>query len=371
MLETVRAYAADRLDEANEGPVTRQRLAEHYLERFPWPSLRGFALEADTLAPLVDGLLDDRRSDQALALARMLSLFRHVEGRVTLALDDLERAIERAQPSSTMLVRAEVGTVLIAARLGQMERAARHLRRARQLVAERGAEDRWGRVSLARAEAEIAMRTNTAAAFALAAEHLKAELEEPLSARDRADVLSSLGEVLGELGDPESVAALSEAAALSRELDDDAGLCGVLSSLAEHELRRGDTASAARHQLEALHLAAELAIPMPIACAFIIAARLAEGAGFAETALRLHAKADAMLEEADFVLFPTDQALSDGMWARIRLQLDEEHYEVATSSGKDLALHRAIELADEVFARTIESPAPSPEAPGRVAASGC
>src|SRR5262249_965918 len=153
MLETVRAYAADRLHEAGEGAATRKRLAEHYLERFPWPSLRGFAVEADTLAPLVDGLLDDGQSDEALALARMLSLFRHAEGRVTLALDDLELAIERAEPSSAMLVRAEVGAVLIAARLGQVERAERHLRRAHQLVAERGAQDRWGRVSLARCEA--------------------------------------------------------------------------------------------------------------------------------------------------------------------------------------------------------------------------
>jgi tetratricopeptide (TPR) repeat protein len=364
MLETVRAYAADRLIEAGEAAATRQRLAEHYLDRFPWQELTGrtwlsgLALEADTLARLIDSLLDDGRSDDALALARLLSIVRHVEGHVTLALDDLERAIARAQPSSTMLTRAHAGAVLISARLGQIDRAEGHLRVARQLVLERGAQDRWGRVSLARPEAEIALRTNATAALALAADHLKAELDEPLSARDRADVLSSLGEILGELGDPESVDALTKAVALNRTLADDAGLCGVLSSLAEHELRGSDTASAARHQREALHIAAEMATPMPIACSLIVAARLAEPAGFVETALRLHARADVILEEVDFALFPSDQALSDGMRERIRIQLGRERCDELTRSGRELGLYTAIELADKVFAETLAEVAP-------------
>jgi hypothetical protein len=319
--------------------------------------ISGLALEADTLAPLVHGLLADGRSDDGLALARMLAIVRHSEGHLALALDDLQRAIDRAQPSSTMLARAHVGALLLASRLGQIDRAERHLRTARQLVEERGGQDRWGRVSLARSEAEIGMRTNDTSALTLAVDHLRGELDEPLSVHDQVEVLGTLGEVLGELGDPGGVDALSDAVALSRALGGDAGLCGVLSSLAEQELRRGDAASAARHQREGLHLAAELGIPMPIACALVIAARLAEPAGWDETALRLHGKADAILEEIGFSLFPSDQALSDAMRARIRLRLDQERYDAATSSGRDLALDGAIELADEVFARVIDSPA--------------
>jgi predicted ATPase/class 3 adenylate cyclase len=376
MLETVRAYADDRLAESAEGATARKRLGEHYLARFPWDQatsgiwISGLGLEGDTLAPLIDSLLADGESDDGLALARLLAVVRHVEGRLALALDDLERAIERAQPSSSMLARAHTGAVLIAARLGQIERAERHLREARQLVEARGAHDRWGRVSLARSEAEIALRTSAAPALALAAEHLKRELDAPLSVRDRADVIATRGEVLGDLGDPEGVNCLTEAVALNRALGDGAGLGGVLSSLAEQELRQGDSVNAARHQREALHLAADLALPMPIACAFIIAARLAEPEGFADTALRLHGKADAMLEEIGFSLFPSDQALSDAMRERIRLRLDQEHYDSATSSGRDLTLHATIELADEVFTRTVESPAPLPQAPGSLTGPG-
>jgi predicted ATPase/class 3 adenylate cyclase len=361
MLETVRAYSDDRLAQSAEGAVARKRLGEYYLGRFPWDQLTsgiwisGLALEADTLAPLIDSLLAEGQSDDALALARMLAVVRHVEGRLAFALDDLERAIARAQPSSSMLARAHAGAVVIAARLGQTERAESHLRQERRLIEERGADDRWGRVSLARSEAEIAMRTNAIPALALAAQHLADELDEPLSVRDRADVMATRGEVLGDLGDPEGVDELTEAVALNRVLGDGAGLAGVLSSLAEQELRRGDVVNAARHQREALHLAAELALPMPIACAYIIAARLAEPAGFVETALRLHGKADAMLEEIGFALFPSDQALSDGMRERIRLQLGRERCDELTSSGRELGLHPAIELADEVFAETIAS----------------
>ena len=91
----------------------------------------------------------------------------------------------------------------------------------------------------------------------------------------------------------------------------------TLASLAEQELRRANAVDAARHQREALRFATEAAMPQLIAGAFILAARLAEPAGSDEAALRLHALADAMLEEIGFTLFPSDQALSDEVLERI------------------------------------------------------
>ncbi len=361
MLETVRAYAADRLAESGEAPAARSRLADHYLDRFSWQratsqvGLSDFGLEVDTVAPLVDGLLTDGRSDEALALVRLLSIARHVEGRLSLALDELEHAITRAQPSSSMLARVHVGAVLIAARLGRIDRAEHHLGAARALVDERGASDRWGRVSLARSEADLAMRASGTVALAAAADHLRRELDEPQSPADRANILGTLGEVLGDLGDPGNIDALTEAVALDRQLGDDGGLCGDLSSLAEQELRRGDTVNAARHQREGLRLAAELATPVPTASAFIIAARLAEPTGFGEAALRLHAAADVLLEEVGFSLLPSDQALSDEMRSRLLVQFGQERDDSLTAAGRQLDLHAAMELAEEVFERTIAS----------------
>jgi predicted ATPase/class 3 adenylate cyclase len=358
MLETIRAYAADRLRDSGETAAMRARLADFYLERFPWDgvsskvTLGEIALEADTLAPLIDDLLGDGRSDDALALARLLSISRFVDGRLELALADLERVITRADLSSGMLARGHVGASHIAVRLAQFDRAEAHLREAVQCVADRGAADRWGHVSTARATADLALRG--IADLAAVAEDLRRELDEPLSNFDRGAVLSSLGEVLGELGAPGAIDVLAQSAELSRQLGDDGALCASLSSLAEHELRRGATSSAARHQLEALRLGAEMATPILVAISFILAARMAEPAGSPDAAVRLHAIADVMLAEAGFTLMPSDQALSDAMYERARLALGDERYEAECAAGCELTLPQAIELAESVFTLVIE-----------------
>ena len=94
-------------------------------------------------------------------------------------------------------------------------------------------------------------------------------------------------------------------------------------------------------------------MPQLIACAFILAARLAEPGGADEMALRLHTLADAMLEEIGFTLVPSDQALSDEVLERIRLRFGEERYGALTISGRQLDLQTAIGLAEEIF-ETIE-----------------
>jgi predicted ATPase/class 3 adenylate cyclase len=357
MLETVRAYGADRLAEAGDADVARQRLADHYFERFPWAhvtrqvQLSGLAGEADTVAALVDGLLADGRTDDALALARMLAVVRHAHGRLKLALDGLEKAIDGAGRATPMLARAHVGAVLIATGLGQLDRAGVHLREAARLQAQFGVTDRWGHVSLARAEADIAVRGDSDEALTRVLDNLRVELDRPLALEDRVDVLFSLGEVEGQLGHASVIDTLTEVVQLTGALGDDGLLCVALSSLAEYDLRRGDTAAAARHQGASLQLAAELALPIVIACALIVAARLAEQSGGDETAVRLHAAADAMLEDAGFELLPSDRALSDGMHSRARERLGEGRFDTLAREGHELSLHRRIELAEDVFGR--------------------
>ena len=354
MLETIRAYATQRLDDSGETAVVRARLGELYLRRFPWELLvskvllGAIALEAETLSPLIDDLVDDGRSDDALALARLLSVSRYADGRLALGLSDLERAITRAAPSSGMLARAHLGASHLAVRMAQFDRAELHLRAAERFVVQHGPLDRWGRVSLARAAADLALFRGGGDLVAAVAD-LRRELAEPVNAEDRSALLSNLGEVLGELGDPGALDALAESAQLARDIGDDGGLSGSLSSLAEHELRRGDTSNAARHQLEALRIGAEMATPVVIANSFILAARMAEPAGSPEAALRLHSVADVLLAEAGFSLFPSDQALSDAMHRRVRMALGDARYDAESAAGRDLALPQALELAETVF----------------------
>ena len=90
LLETVRAYGADKLDESGEGPATRSALAEHYLDSFP-PRMRGqrdwingIALELDTLVGLV-GALAQEAPDQAYGLAWITNDHRSTTGHFELA----------------------------------------------------------------------------------------------------------------------------------------------------------------------------------------------------------------------------------------------------------------------------------------------
>ena len=359
MLETVRAYAADRLDASGEAATARQRLADHYLARYPWDgltrqtTLSALSIEADTLAALVDGLLDDDHDDAALALARILAVGHQASGRLAMALDTLERAIGRARPDAAMLARVHLGAHLAAGSLGRLDVAERHLDQARRLVAEHGSYDRWGHVSVARAEADLAMRRGSRTDAAQAADHLRAELEGDLNDLDRVDILVALGEVEGELGHADALPVLTQAVDLLRRLPPDVILAAALASLAEHDLRSGDDAAAARHQQESMYLAVDAASPVLIGSAFVVGARLAERHDRNDTAVRLHAVADVLYEGAGFQLMPSDQALSDAMRDRAREELGSKRMEALDRDGRALDLQAALALADDVFGRVL------------------
>jgi predicted ATPase/class 3 adenylate cyclase len=358
MLETIRAYAADRLDDTGDAPVTRLRLAGHYLAHDSWASvtsrtnLSALALEADTAGALVDGLFVDGRDDDALALARIVAVVQHMEGRLALALDGLEGAIARSRRGSTMLARAHLGAHIAAASLGRLDVAQGHVDQVRRLVVEHGPYDRWGYVSVARAEADLAMRSASRDDMTQAVQHLRAELEDDLNDFDRADLLVSMGEIEGDFGHADAVPVLNEAVETLRRFPlGDGALAAALCSLAEYEARIGDDAAAARHQQESMYLAADLGFLVPIGHAFVLAARLAERIGLNESAIRLHGAADVLYEDAGFELLAGDQALSDAMRSRVRAQLGAERVDALTREGRALDRQRAIGAAEEVFGR--------------------
>jgi hypothetical protein len=251
-----------------------------------------------------------------------------------------------------LLARTHIGAQIVAAGLGRLDLAQGHLDEARRLVAEHGAHDRWGYVSLARAEAELAMRRGSPDDMARASGHLRAELEDELRDLDRVDILLRLGEVKGDLGHADGVPVLREAVELLRRLSlDDGTLAGAVCSLAEHELRAGDDAAAAWHQQESMRLAAEVGLPVLIGHALVLAARLAERFDLPETAIRLHGAADVLYEDAGFELIVGDQALSDAMRRRVETQLGPERVGALTREGRALDRQTAIELAEGVFGR--------------------
>ena len=159
--------------------------------------------------------------------------------------------------------------------------------------------------------------------------------------------------MLGDLGDAGTIDALTEAVALIRELGDDGELSATLSSLAEHELRRNDVSAAARHQRESLHLAAELAMPQVIAGCSIIAARLRRARRIrrdrtpSPTQWRTACSRKIWLRPLP--VGSSTERLSQMREPRLRLRLGPERYDILTNEGRQLELHDATALAENVF----------------------
>ena len=122
--------------------------------------------------------------------------------------------------------------------------------------------------------------------------------------------------------------------------------------MAELALRRGDWPSAARHQRECLELAAALGQPGMLAYSLNVAARLAvvdaDGSSTAAlrsdvdrwtVAVRLAAKAEALLEESGLSLYEEDRQLTDSLLTTARAALEPDGYAVENAG-------RSADLAD-------------------------
>ena len=96
----------------------------------------------------------------------------------------------------------------------------------------------------------------------------------------RANILVDLGLVGSALDDPSTRATLTEVVDIAERLEDHVLRMYVLNNLAEAELRDGDEDLAAQHQLEAVRLSAELGVPVITAFGLILAARIAQPAGW-------------------------------------------------------------------------------------------
>jgi hypothetical protein len=138
---------------------------------------------------------------------------------------------------------------------------------------------------------------------------------------------------------------LTEAVELLRRFLPDGQWAACLCSLAEQEPRADDDAAAARRQQESMCMAAEVGFPLAIGAALVVAARLAERFGVNVSAIRLHAAADVVYEDAGFALMAADQALSDAMRSRVHARFGAERVGALTRDGRALDPHHAMELA--------------------------
>ncbi|HEY8629099.1 MAG TPA: tetratricopeptide repeat protein [Gaiellaceae bacterium] len=152
MLETIREYASERLDESGEAGELRQRHAEFFLalaeEAFPelkgspGPWLDRLEADHDNLRTLLDWLESAGRTQEALQLAGALYRFWSMRGYLLEGRDRLERLLARELARTSARMRALHGAAVMASSTGDPETAEKRAEEARDLARTLG--DAWG-----------------------------------------------------------------------------------------------------------------------------------------------------------------------------------------------------------------------------------
>jgi predicted ATPase/class 3 adenylate cyclase len=352
LLETVRTYARQRLDQAGETDAVATRLAEWYLERLgPWlPPDRGWVSDVrddlDNLRAIVGRI---PRSSQELAQQIACSIGRYHDATQTFqeGIQELTRLAGLLdEPSATRVsLLATLGYLHL--RGGQVEQAARLIDAAEALSAEHGSPE-WDDVAIERTRGEITRRVGDLSG---AVKIARDALEKPVSDRGRARMYNLLATASGASGDLETALDAGRAELeLNRKLGYEGYVASAHGNLAETALRLGDMPAAAGHQRACLELAVALGSPVNVAFSLIVAARIAGWQLQWDTAVTIHAKAEEELDKIGLVLYDDDLAESRQLLEVARRELGEKDFESSRNRGLEMSLPDAVRAADHVLA---------------------
>jgi predicted ATPase/class 3 adenylate cyclase len=347
LLETMRSYGRELLDQAGETAEVATGLAAFYLDHLgPWlPPGQAWAgevaAEVDNLRSLIL-LLPPDRQEAAQQIACTLGRY-HNDAVHTFrdGIAEITRYVESLTEPTATRVSLLTTLAYLYLRADEVETAGRLVNDADTLRAVQGVPE-WDEVAVDRARGEIARRSgDLEAAVAIANEALL----RPLTDRSRSRMYNLLGTTFGALGDLTSAEeAFTQELALSREVGYDGYIASALGNLAEVALRLGDFEAAARHQRACLDLAVALGSVTVLAFSMIVAARLSGHRRVWDTAVRLHARGERMLEEAGLVLYEDDRRQSDELLARAGEALGTEAFEDAAARGRSMGMAEGVEL---------------------------
>jgi predicted ATPase/DNA-binding CsgD family transcriptional regulator len=410
MLEPIRQYAREKLEEGGDTQEVRRQHASFFLalaeeaeprlrEPVDMEWLERLEVEHDNMRAALSWAMEQEEADElGLRLAGALWLFWEGHGHYAEGHRWLEQVLARdSQVSAAARAKALEGVgwlvfpsgavdqAVIAAREGLKlsERAglggavaARFLRilgwmaiirgdddRAKGLLEEslilsREADDKWG-------IADALLWLGNSLDF-LDRERAKELREEGISLARELGYMPTLGRLLFSQGymlilegDYERGAALSEeAATLFREHEYTGELPYVLDDLGWAALHGGDPERARGAFEEGLALCTELGDKMAASGYLDGLACVAGTEGGAERAARLFGAAEALREAVGWPLNPEEEALKEPYLRTARSQFEEGSWEVAWAEGRAMSMEQAID-----YALSEEKPAtpPSPE----------
>ena len=370
LLETVRQYGWEKLEESGELDLLKERHAEHYLAlaEEAEPKLKGpeqrawlerLELEHDNLRAALGWALARGEAELGLQLAGALGEFWQMRGHLSEGRSWLQAALEGAsEASEPARARALAWAGWIAWEQGDYERSVtlseESLALSRKIGDETGAAlalmilglalmrrgDEVGRASAALEEAVALQRANGNTA-------------------GLARSLLGLGIIAILQHDYERAAALhEEGLALARQAADDFAINVALMQGALVCLSRGEHRRAKALSEEGLALAWRLRMLHPTAAHLNISAALAASERQAIRSARLWGAAETLRETIGAPLSPVERSYFAPHTSAVLAELGEASWDAARAEGRAMTPEQAIEYALE----TEEAAAPSPEA---------
>jgi predicted ATPase/class 3 adenylate cyclase len=350
MLETIREFASERLDESGEVEELGRRYAEHYLllaERAERGSseetrVRRLDYEQDNFRAALSWFTHAGRADEALRLVCALADSWNVRGQLVEARSHVEAALATDAEQSPALRARVLAIASDCARFqGDVDAATSFCEESLALSRQAGDSDGVGRALHELGEAAMAQER-----FDKAAEFFEEAIAVARAVgRDGAGSIGNLGYVALLQGDYGRAEMLSDQAIeLFRERGHESGVLVGLSNSAQATLMLGRMDEARLRVRECLVRVGEAGFTELIAeCLDMSGALLADrDVGLAA---RLTGAADALREDINHAAFPAEWRLRHRMHATLRASLDDRALEDHRREGRELDVEQAIALA--------------------------
>jgi predicted ATPase/DNA-binding SARP family transcriptional activator/DNA-binding CsgD family transcriptional regulator len=356
LLEPIRQYAQERLEEGVESDAVRRRHAAFSLalaeeaepelqgsQQVAW--LKRLETEHPNLRVALAWSLDGGEPEMGLRLAGALWRFWDTHGHLSEGRRWLETALERCgAPPAPARTKALRGAGALAWTQGDLNRAEQCFEECLAVHRRRG--DRRGLAASLNGLGNVVQHRGEYA-------RAKALFEESLSlCRELADG-EGIGRALINLGstafykDDYSRAASfwQESLALYRHIGDKDGIAISLHNLAEVAGMQGDYAWAAELGKESLVLFREMEDRWAILQTLVGLGRLAVARGYNERAARLLGAAESMREATGSALPPPIREAHDQNVATLRPALGEQTFTALWTQGSAMSFEEAVEFA--------------------------
>ncbi len=357
MLETIREFALERLEESGEADAIRRAHAVSCLELAERAELHLGGAEAPEWLDRLDAERDNVRAaltwaeangeaEISLRLVTALVPFWATRGHLAEGRAWLERML--AGPAALPIgAKVRRGAALLATQQGDYRRAA--------ALAEEGlalAEATGHPADVAGALHRLGTLAGDQGDHAKATELYTRALvtyRESGDLRGAAFMLNNLGLVASRQGDvSRATTLLEEALALFRQIGDRWDAAYPLLNLADVSNAQADTARAARLAGESLTLRREQGDRRNIAESLDTIALVAARSGQPETGARLLGAAAVLREEAGLLGAPADRAMYERTVSAVRSRLPEDDFVAAFRAGRELGSETAAVEAEAV-----------------------